>query len=34
MGGGGGCQKKEYLGGYEDFVDIYGAIAKLDYFRG
>ena len=34
-GGGGGGQKTEYFWGYEDFVDIFGVITKLDtmHFR-
>ena len=27
----GGFQKNRYFLGYEDFVDIFGAITKLDY---
>ena len=27
----GGFQKTEYFWGYEDFVDIFGVITKLDY---
>ena len=29
-GGGGGGSKTEYFWGYEDFVDIFGVITKLD----
>ena len=28
--GGGGAQTNEHFWGYEDFVDIFGVIAKLD----
>ena len=27
----GGFQKTEYFWGYDDFVDIFGVITKLDY---
>ena len=30
----GGFQKNEYFWGYEDFVDIFWVITKLDYIKG